>query len=71
MRFNLNLTAGDRQVIRLVAQARSNKEIAAVLRLHEQTVKNRLTRVYDKTGQPTRTALALWAIRHSLEEENS
>ncbi len=49
------------EVVRLVAQGASNKEIAAALFLAEGTVKNHLTNILGKLGVADRTQAALKA----------
>jgi len=49
------------EVVRLVAQGASNKEIAAALFLAEGTVKNHLTNILGKLGVTDRTQAALKA----------
>ncbi len=53
-----DLTAREREVAQLVAEGRSNKQVAAALFLSEGTVENTLTRVYAKLGVRSRTQLA-------------
>jgi DNA-binding NarL/FixJ family response regulator len=45
------------EVARLVAQGRSNKEVAAALFLSEKTVEHHLSRTYAKLGVGSRTEL--------------
>lgn len=52
----------------LVMRGATNREIAARLGLSEQTVKNRLSRVYRKVGVRNRVELALYAYRHVQRE---
>ena len=52
-----DLTAREREVAELVADGRSNKQVAATLFLSEGTVENTLTRVYAKLGVRSRTQL--------------
>jgi DNA-binding CsgD family transcriptional regulator len=52
------LTAAERRVATLVAQGRTNREVAAALYLGERTVASHLTRVYAKLGVRSRTELA-------------
>jgi DNA-binding CsgD family transcriptional regulator len=52
------LTASERQVARLVAEGRSNKEVAAALSITVRTVEAHLTRIYGKLGVRSRTELA-------------
>jgi DNA-binding NarL/FixJ family response regulator len=55
------LTAREREVLDLIAQGRSNAEIATTLRITEQTVKGHLWRLYRKLDVTNRTAAARWA----------
>ena len=52
------LTAAERRVADLVAEGRTNREVAAALFLGERTVAGHLTRVYAKLGVRSRTELA-------------
>jgi DNA-binding CsgD family transcriptional regulator len=52
------LTAAERRVATLVADGRTNREVAAALFLGERTVAGHLTRVYAKLGVRSRTELA-------------
>ena len=59
------LTARERQVLRLVAAGRSNKEIAAALKISERTVKFHVTSIFNKLGADNRAqAVAIAAERH-------
>lgn len=65
--LNPDLTFREKQVVRLVAEAKANKIIAYELHLSEGTVKGYLHRIYRKLGTTDRVALAVWAVKH-LEE---
>jgi len=52
------LTAAERRVAALVAEGRTNREVAAALFLSERTVASHLTHVYAKLGVRSRTELA-------------
>jgi DNA-binding CsgD family transcriptional regulator len=52
------LTAAEQRVASLVADGRTNREIAAALFLGERTVASHLTRIYAKLGVRSRTELA-------------
>jgi non-specific serine/threonine protein kinase len=52
------LTKREEEIAQLVADGRTNGEIAALLGLSQSTVKNRLVRIYDKVGVNTRAELA-------------
>jgi DNA-binding NarL/FixJ family response regulator len=60
------LTAREREILQLVAQGRSNGEIARTLEISEPTVKGHLWRVYRKIGVANRTAAARWVARSQL-----
>jgi DNA-binding NarL/FixJ family response regulator len=59
----LHLTPRERQIIHLVGCGCSNAEIAERLSLRPQTVKNRLSEIYEKTGSRNRVDLTLRAVR--------
>jgi DNA-binding NarL/FixJ family response regulator len=50
----------------LVAQGKSNKEIADLLSLSEQTIKNRLSAVYHKLKVANRVEAVTYAIQQGL-----
>jgi DNA-binding CsgD family transcriptional regulator len=52
------LTASESRIAALVAEGRSNREVAAALFLTEHTVETALTRIYRKLGVRSRSALA-------------
>ena len=52
------LTAAEQRVAALVAEGRTNREVAAALFLGERTVASHLTHVYAKLGVRSRTELA-------------
>jgi DNA-binding CsgD family transcriptional regulator len=53
-----SLTTREREVAELVAQGRSNKEVAGALYLSEKTVEHHLSRIYAKLEVRTRAELA-------------
>ncbi len=56
------LSFREKQVVRLIQQAKLNKEIAYELQLTEGTIKEYLNRIFRKLGVKNRTELAIWAI---------
>lgn len=62
------LTVRETEILRLVGQGRSNREIANQLYISERTVKNHLTSVFGKLGVPDRTRAALYAVKNRLVE---
>lgn len=57
------LTAGEMEVLRLVAEGEDNQEIAQRLSLSAQTVANRLRAIYQKLQVTNRTQAVLYALR--------
>jgi DNA-binding NarL/FixJ family response regulator len=60
------LTARERDVLRLIVEGRSNKEIAAALGLTEGTVKGYVNTMLAKLGASDRTQAAITALRRGL-----
>ena len=60
------LTAREVEVLCLVAEGRSNPEIAASLVLSEKTVARHLSNIFAKLDVTSRTAAAAWAFQHGL-----
>jgi DNA-binding NarL/FixJ family response regulator len=61
------LTAREEQVVALVADGLSNREVALELRLSEHTVKKYLFRIFDKLGISSRVELVLYAVNHGAQ----
>lgn len=55
------LTAREKQIIRLVSQGLTNREIGRALFLSHMTVKSHLQRIFRKTGAVSRAHLVLFA----------
>jgi DNA-binding NarL/FixJ family response regulator len=60
------LTARELEVLRLLAEGRANKEIAAALSLSERTARTHVSSILAKLGLNSRTQAALWAVREGL-----
>ena len=60
------LTLRELEVVRLVGEGCSNREIGNRLRISEDTVKHHLSRIFDKTGTSSRVELALFAHHHDM-----
>lgn len=61
-----SLTGREADVLRLLAQGRSNKEIAAELYIGDATVKTHVSNILAKLGVQSRTQAALHAMRLGL-----
>ena len=57
------LNRREEQIIKLIRQAKLNKEIAYELKLAEGTVREYLSRLYRKLGVKNRTELAVWGSK--------
>ena len=60
------LSAREREVLGLVAQGRSNKEIAAALKIVERTVKFHVTSIFNKLGAENRAQAVAIAKERGL-----
>ncbi|MFH8406408.1 response regulator [Streptomyces sp. NPDC018019] len=61
-----SLTDREREVLALIADGRSNREIARTLVLSEKTVKTHVSNILMKLDLADRTQAALWAVRHGI-----
>ncbi len=62
----VELTARERDVLRLVIAGDANKQIARKLGISEKTVKGHLTNLFQRIGVQDRTQAALWAERNGV-----
>jgi DNA-binding NarL/FixJ family response regulator len=60
------LTRREVEILRLVAEGRSNRQVAQLLWVTDQTVKFHLGNVYRKLGLTNRVEAARWAAQHGL-----
>ncbi|MFJ4919009.1 response regulator [Streptomyces sp. NPDC088725] len=63
-----SLTEREREVLSLIADGRSNREIARALVLSEKTVKTHVSNILMKLDLADRTQAALWAVRHGIAD---
>ena len=57
------LTAREWQIVVLLVEGCRNRDIARRFGTREQTVKNQLTKIFEKTGTSSRLELVLYAIK--------
>jgi DNA-binding NarL/FixJ family response regulator len=62
----VDLTRREREILGLVAEGHSNRELARMLWVTEQTVKFHLSNIYRKLDVANRTEASRWAHRHGL-----
>jgi NarL family two-component system response regulator LiaR len=60
------LTARELEVLRLIAQGKSNREIAQVLTISEKTVKTHVSNILSKLHLDDRTQAAIYALNEGL-----
>jgi DNA-binding CsgD family transcriptional regulator len=60
------LSSRELEVVHLVVEGLTNREIAERLGISPKTVDNHLANIFAKVGVLSRTALATWAIRRGL-----
>jgi RNA polymerase sigma factor (sigma-70 family) len=60
------LTEREREVLALVAEGKSNKEIAQALKVTERTVEFHVSNILSKLGLTSRVEAAVWAKEHGL-----
>jgi DNA-binding NarL/FixJ family response regulator len=65
--FN-ELTAQEMQVLALISEGRTNREIATSLFLSEGTVRNYVSSILSKLGVANRAEAAAYAIQHHLKD---
>ena len=67
-RLNLHLTRRELEVLRLVAEGRTDREVADILVLSPRTVNRHLSNIFVKLDVPGRAAAVAYAIRQRLVE---
>jgi len=64
-----SLTPRELEVLRQVARGLSNREIAAALRISENTVKNHIRNILEKLQMKSRMEAAMFAVRSKLVDD--
>jgi DNA-binding NarL/FixJ family response regulator len=60
------LSEQEKRVLRLVAEGKTNKQIAADLFLSDKTVKHHISNILGKLNLTSRSQAAVWATQHNL-----
>lgn len=63
-----SLSAREMEILALVAQGLTNKEIGQKLYLSEGTVRNYISSIMEKLGMRNRVELATYALRHNIHD---
>jgi DNA-binding NarL/FixJ family response regulator len=66
-----NLTKREREILALVAEGMSNREIAERLVLSPETVKSHVAAILEKLNVSDRTQAAIYAVRNGLVETST
>lgn len=61
------LTIEEIDMIKNIVDGKSNKDIAKILNYTEGTVKNKVSRIYEKLGITDRLQLAVYAVENGIE----
>ena len=64
------LTARERQVAALIAQGKSNRQIAEAMVVRVRTVETYVTRILSKLDFDSRVQIATWVIENGLAPPN-
>jgi DNA-binding NarL/FixJ family response regulator len=63
---DVGLTRREKEILALVSEGHSNRELAQMMWVTEQTVKFHLSNIYRKLDVSNRTEASRWAHKHSL-----
>ena len=66
-----NLTKREREILALIAEGMSNREIAGKLVVSSETVKSHVAAILEKLNVSDRTQAAIYAVRNGLVETPS
>jgi DNA-binding NarL/FixJ family response regulator len=63
----VNLTLRELEVLRLIADGRTDREIASALEISPNTATRHVANIFAKLDVTSRTAAATYAIRHGID----
>lgn len=61
-----SLTARELEVLRYIAQGKTNKEVAQVLKCSDHTIKTHKTNIMRKLDIPNAVGISVWAIKNQI-----
>lgn len=64
------LTRRETDVLRWVAEGKTNAEIGIILDMSRRTVQKHLEHIFEKLGVETRTAAATWSVEAPLRRRS-
>jgi len=64
---NVRLTQREREIVKLIAEGKTNKEIAAQLNMSEQTVKTHIKNIMLKLEADNRYKIIAWYYKNRQE----
>jgi DNA-binding CsgD family transcriptional regulator/ArsR family metal-binding transcriptional regulator len=60
------LSGRETEVLRLITEGFTNKEIAQILKVSHHTIKSHVVHIFNKLGISDRTQAAVWAVQNEL-----
>lgn len=63
---DISFDGTDIEIIKRIAEGKTNKEIGSVLNFSEGTIKNRVSNILNLTGLQDRTKIAIFAIKNDI-----
>jgi DNA-binding CsgD family transcriptional regulator/ArsR family metal-binding transcriptional regulator len=64
--INFKLSGREAEVLHLITEGFTNKEIAQILKVSRNTVKSHVVHIFNKLGVNDRTQAAVWAVQNEL-----
>ncbi len=61
------LSIDEIDMVKLIVEGKSNKNIASILNYTEGTVKNKVSKIYEKLNITDRLQLAIYAVENGIE----
>jgi len=65
-----SISSREREVLALIAQGMTNRQIAEQLVISENTARNHVSRILDKLGLARRSEAAVFAAQHGLAPQS-